>query len=141
MKFRKFPNTDLTVSEVGFGLWTLATDWWGEKSDEEAVAMLRAARDLGINFFDTADTYGNGRGETMLQDAFGANPQGVVYATKFGYDITKPDQQNRGQRALPHRLDAAYIRAACEASLQRLGRGSDSALATAQRRFGRGFGR
>jgi aryl-alcohol dehydrogenase-like predicted oxidoreductase len=57
----------------------------------------------------------------MLQQAFGPNPQGVVYATKFGYDITKPDQENRGQRALPHRLDSAYIRAACEASLRRLG--------------------
>jgi aryl-alcohol dehydrogenase-like predicted oxidoreductase len=121
MKYRKFPNTELEVSEVGFGLWTLATNWWGEKTDEEAIAMLRAARDAGINFFDTADTYGNGRGEEMLKQAFGVNPQGVVYATKFGYDITKPDQQARGQRELPHRLDREYIRFACEQSLQRLG--------------------
>jgi aryl-alcohol dehydrogenase-like predicted oxidoreductase len=87
MQYRVFPKTDLSVSEVGFGVWTVATGWWGEKTDEEAVAMLRAARDLGINFFDTADTYGNGRGETLLRDAFGANPAGVVYATKFGYEI------------------------------------------------------
>jgi len=121
MKFRKFPNTDLEVSEVGFGVWTLATDWWGEKTDDEAISMLHAARDCGINFFDTADTYGNGRGEQMLQDAFGPNPEGIVYATKFGYDITNPDQKRRGQQALPHRLDSEYIRFACEASLKRLG--------------------
>src|SRR5689334_8079911 len=87
MKFRTFPNTDLTVSEVGFGVWALSAGWWGDWSDEDAVAMLRRAHELGITFFDTADTYGNGRGETLLRDAFGPNPNDVVYATKFGYDI------------------------------------------------------
>lgn len=88
--------------------------------------MLRAARDCGITFFDTADTYGGapygpGRGEELLKQAFGTNPQGLVYATKFGYDISNPNQERRGQRELPHRLDADYIRFACEQSLKRLG--------------------
>lgn len=121
MKFRKFPGTDLEVSEVGFGVWTVATGWWGEKTDDEAVALLRQARDAGITFFDTADTYGNGRGEELLQQAFGPNPQGVVYATKFGYDIYDPDQTRRGQQELPHRLDPPFVRFACEQSLRRLG--------------------
>jgi len=122
MRFRTFPNTDITVSEVGFGVWTVATTWWGKKTDEEAIAMLRAARDLGITFFDTADTYGDGRGELLLQEAFGKNPEGVVYATKFGYDIySQSPEARRGQSELPHRLDPEFIRFACEQSLQRLG--------------------
>lgn len=122
MRFRTFPNTDITVSEVGFGVWTVATTWWGKKTDEEAIAMLRAARDLGITFFDTADTYGDGRGEVLLQEAFGKNPEGVVYATKFGYDIySQSPEARRGQSELPHRLDPEFIRFACEQSLQRLG--------------------
>jgi aryl-alcohol dehydrogenase-like predicted oxidoreductase len=122
MKFRTLPNTDLTVSEVGFGVWTLATDWWGHHTDEEAVAMLRLARDLGVTFFDTADTYANGRGETLLKDAFGENPEGVVYATKFGYDIYNTTaEERRGQQELPHRFDREFVRFACEQSLKRLG--------------------
>ena len=121
MKFRTFPNTNLSVSEVGFGVWTVATGWWGEHTDEEAVAMLRAARDLGINFFDTADTYGNGRGENLLLQAFGPNPTDVVYATKFGYDIYEKSDTRRGQQELPHNFSPDFIRFACEQSLKRLG--------------------
>lgn len=121
MKFRTFPNTNLTVSEVGFGVWTLATGWWGERTDDEAVSMLRQARDLGINFFDTADTYGNGRGEELLQQAFGPHPEDVVYATKFGYDIYTPSDTPRGQNELPHNFEPEFVHYACEQSLQRLG--------------------
>lgn len=122
MKLRTLPGTGLQLSEVGFGVWTLATDWWGAHTDEEAVAMLRRARDLGITFFDTADTYANGRGETLLRDAFGANPEGVVYATKFGYDIYNTSaEERRGQQELPHRFDRDFVRFACEQSLERLG--------------------
>lgn len=122
MKFRTLPGTDLSLSEVGFGVWTLATDWWGHHSDEEAIALLRLARDLGITFFDTADTYANGRGETLLRDAFGSNPTDVVYATKFGYDIyNTTEQERRGQQELPHRFDRDFVRFACEQSLKRLG--------------------
>lgn len=121
MKYRIFPRTDLRVSEVGFGLWTVATNWWGEKTDQEAIAMLHAARDHGINFFDTADTYGNGRGETLLKDAFGENPEGLVYATKFGYDFYTHADARRGQQEIPHNFAPEFIRFACEQSLQRLG--------------------
>ncbi|MBW3635822.1 MAG: aldo/keto reductase [Armatimonadetes bacterium] len=122
MKFRTLPNTDLTISEVGFGVWTVATDWWGTHTDEEAIALLRQARDAGITFFDTADTYANGRGETLLRDAFGPNPQDVIYATKFGYDIYNTSaEERRGQQELPHRFDREFVRFACEQSLQRLG--------------------
>jgi aryl-alcohol dehydrogenase-like predicted oxidoreductase len=121
MKRRTFPKTTLTVSEIGFGVWTVATSWWGEKTDEEAISMLRAARDLGINFFDTADSYGDGRGETLLRDAFGPNPDDLVYATKFGYDWYNKGHERRGQQELPHEFSRDFVRFACEQSLQRLG--------------------
>jgi aryl-alcohol dehydrogenase-like predicted oxidoreductase len=123
MRYRTFPGTDITVSEVGFGTWTLATGWWGEKSDAEAVAMLRAARDEhGVTFFDAADSYGNGRSERQLAEAFRSERQNVVYATKVGYDIydEAAATARRGQAELPQRTDAAYLRLAVDRSLERL---------------------
>ena len=103
MKYRTYPNSDVTVSEVGFGLWTTATGWWGDKSDDEAVALLQEAHDLGITLFDAADTYGNGRSEEQLAKAFGDRRERVVYATKFGYDFSE-------QRAGPSRSVGAAAR-------------------------------
>ena len=56
MKFRTYKNTDLTVSEVGFGLWTISTGWWGNFTEGEAIALMHKAFDLGISLFDAADT-------------------------------------------------------------------------------------
>src|SRR5471030_1616511 len=123
MKYRLFPGTDVRVSEVGFGTWTIATGWWGEKSDAEAVAMLRHALDQhGITFFDAADTYGNGRAERQLAEAFRGKRDQVVYATKVGYDIyDEVAQKNRrGQSELPMRTDQAYVRMAVDRCLERL---------------------
>jgi len=120
MKYRTYPNSDVTVSEIGFGLWTTSTGWWGEKSDAEAVAMLRDAHDLGITLFDAADTYGNGRSEEQLAAAFGDRRDRVVYATKFGYDFSNADGQRRGQSELPHDFSPEFVRRALEASLRRL---------------------
>jgi aryl-alcohol dehydrogenase-like predicted oxidoreductase len=121
MKYRTYPAGNVTVSEVGFGLWTTSTGWWGEKSDEEAVAMLHAAHDLGITFYDAADTYGNGRSEEQLAKAFAGRRDRVVYATKFGYDFSSAgDDVRRGQSELPQDFSPAFVRAALEASLRRL---------------------
>ena len=123
MRYRTFPGTDVSVSEVGFGTWTLATGWWGEKSDDEAVAMLRRSLDEhGVTFFDAADTYGNGRAERQLAEAFRGRRHEVVLGTKIGYDIydEAAAQARRGQSELPQRFDAAYMRMALERSLERL---------------------
>ncbi len=125
MRYRTFPGTDLSVSEVGFGMWTISTGWWGEKTDEQAIAMLREAYDEhGITFFDAADTYGNGRAERQLARAFGDRGlrDKVVYATKVGYDIHDAAAQasRRGQRELPQRFDSAYIRMAVDSCLERM---------------------
>ena len=63
MKFRTYKNSDLTVSEVGFGMWTISTGWWGNYTEGEALALMRKAFDLGVTLFDAADTYGNGLSE------------------------------------------------------------------------------
>ncbi|MGH7718912.1 MAG: aldo/keto reductase [Gemmatimonadaceae bacterium] len=124
MRHRSFPSAGLSVSEVGFGLWTLSTGWWGEKTDDEAVTLLREAHDVhGVTFFDAADAYGNGRSERQLALAFGGAARGqVVYATKIGYDIydQEASRERRGQSELPQRFDPAYLRLALERSLERL---------------------
>ncbi len=123
MRYREFPGTKIRASEVGFGTWTISTGWWGEKSDDEAIEMLRAARErYGINFFDAADTYGNGRSERQLANAFRGKRDDVVYATKIGYDIYEPSAQSarRGQNELPQKFDRDYMRFAVEKCLERL---------------------
>jgi aryl-alcohol dehydrogenase-like predicted oxidoreductase len=123
MKYRTFPGTSISVSEVGFGTWTISTGWWGEKTDDEAVAMLRSALDdHGVTFFDAADAYGNGRSEKQLADAFRGRRNEVVLATKVGYDIYNEEAQTarRGQNELPMRTDPEFIRFAVDKCLERL---------------------
>jgi len=120
MKYRTYPKTDITVSDIGFGLWTTATDWWGKMTDDEAVVLLREARDLGITLFDAADTYGNGRSEEQLAKAFGTSRDGVVYSTKFGYDFYTYAGERKGQQEIPHDFTPAFVRYALEQSLRRL---------------------
>ena len=123
MRYRRFPGADVTVSEVGFGTWTLSTGWWGEHSDADAVAMLRRAHDdYGVTFFDAADTYGNGRAERQLGQAFTGRRGDVVIGTKVGYDIydAAAREARRGQSELPMRTDPAYVRFAVDQCLARL---------------------
>jgi aryl-alcohol dehydrogenase-like predicted oxidoreductase len=120
MKTREFGSSGITASEVGFGLWTISTGWWGEHSDESAIALLREAYDLGITLYDTADTYGEGRGETLLQKALGDVRDDITIATKFGYDIYSP-WERKGHVERPHDWSPEYVRYALEQSLARLG--------------------
>jgi aryl-alcohol dehydrogenase-like predicted oxidoreductase len=120
MKTREFGSSGITASEVGFGLWTISTGWWGEHSDESAIALLREAYELGITLYDTADTYGEGRGETLLQKALGDVRDDITIATKFGYDIYSP-WERKGHVERPHDWSPEYVRYALEQSLARLG--------------------
>lgn len=122
MKYRSLPGTNLTVSEVGFGVWSVATKWWGVSDVEMGKRLLRTAYDdYGINFFDTGDVYGNGLGETILKDALGDIRDKVVIATKFGYDIYNLPGERKGHSELPQNWSKEHIRYACEQSLKRLG--------------------
>lgn len=92
MHYRKLGRTDLTVSEIGFGGWAIGgpTDaagtpiGWGPTNDDESIAAIRKARDLGITFFDTADSYGFGRSESLLGLVLSRTRHDVVIATKGG---------------------------------------------------------
>ena len=120
MKYRSLGNTDIKVSEVGFGVWTVSTGWWGEVVEERSIELLRKAHDAGINYFDTADTYGSGLGETLLADAFGHMRDEVEISTKIGYDFYN-NTERRGQQARPQDWSEEFIRFALDKSLERLG--------------------
>jgi len=120
MRYRNLHGTDLEVSELGFGTWTVSTGWWGTYTDEEAQRIIRRAIDRGINYIDTADAYGNGRGETVLAPILKDHPD-LIVGTKFGYDFYNNPERPRGQRELPQDMSPKFIRFACEQSLQRLG--------------------
>ena len=121
MKYRTYPKTDLTVSEVGFGLWTVSTGWWGNYTDSEAISLMHKALDLGITLFDAADTYGNGRSEELLAKAFPKQRGEVVIATKIGYDFVHfGGAERRGQREIPQDFSPASLVNATDAALKRL---------------------
>ncbi|MDO8614449.1 MAG: aldo/keto reductase [Dehalococcoidia bacterium] len=121
MKYRTVGSTELKVSAVGFGVWTVSTTWWGISDEAFGTGLLRRAYDLGITLFDTADTYGQGKGETMLAAALRDVPRDrFVIASKFGYDFYN-NPPREGQRELPQDFSPAYVRFALEQSLRRLG--------------------
>jgi aryl-alcohol dehydrogenase-like predicted oxidoreductase len=120
MKYRNSSGTDLRVSEVGFGLWTVSTGWWGNYTDEDAIALMHLAFDLGVTLFDAADTYGNGRSEELIAKAFGGKRDQIVIATKVGYDFVHHREERRGQREIPQNFRPEAIRLATDAALRRL---------------------
>ena len=120
MKYRQLPRTELLLPEVGFGVWTVATDWWGRMSEEQRAALLENALELGVTFFDTADTYGEGYGEEILAKVLGHRRQELVLATKFGYDFYDKTLPREGHKELPQRFDREFVIYACELSLRRL---------------------
>ncbi len=120
MKYRTIGDTDIQVSAVGFGLWTISTGWWGIEDENHGLDLLRQAYDAGLTFFDTADTYGKGKGETMLADALGHARDKIVISTKFGYDFYNNTSEREGQRELPQDFSPKFVRFALEESLKRL---------------------
>jgi aryl-alcohol dehydrogenase-like predicted oxidoreductase len=121
MKYRKFGNTELTVSEIGFGSWAIGGDamvggtaiGWGKADDITSKAAIHAALDAGINFFDTADIYGLGHSESLLGEVLTGNQQAII-ATKVG-NVARNNQFTTD-------YTKSYIIQACEASLKRLRR-------------------
>src|ERR1700730_10545256 len=121
MRFRSYKNTDLTVSEVGFGLWTVSTGWWGNFTEGEAIALMHKAFDLGITLFDAADTYGNGLSEELIAKAFPKQRDEITVATKVGYDfVHHGEARGRGQREIPQDFSPEAIMRATDAALKRL---------------------
>ncbi len=83
MKYRELGRTGLKISEIGFGAWAIGADW-GKVEEEESMAALHKAVDLGVNFFDTADVYGMGRSERLIARLRRERTETIHVATKAG---------------------------------------------------------
>lgn len=116
MQIRNLGSQGLRVSALGLGAMGMS-EFYGETNDEESIATLHRALDLGVTFIDTADMYGTGHNEELVGRAIRDRRDTVVLATKFG-NVRGPNGERRGIDGSP-----AYVAQACDASLRRLGVG------------------
>ncbi len=114
MQKYSFGNTDLQVSRLGLGCMGMS-EFYGNYDDEESIKVIHYAVESDINFFDTADMYGQGENETLVGKALKDHRNNVVIATKFGV-LRGKDGSFTGIDGTP-----GYVKQACERSLQRLG--------------------
>lgn len=112
MRYRTLGRTGLRVSEVGFGAWAIGGTSYGATRDEESLEALATAWEHGVNFFDTADTYGNGHSEELIGKFLKGKREKAIVATKAGWDFY--------HGGVKKNFDPDYIRFACDESLKRL---------------------
>jgi aryl-alcohol dehydrogenase-like predicted oxidoreductase len=115
MKYRQLGKNGPTVSAIGYGAMVLSPGIYNPVEEEESLATIERVFDLGINFVDTADIYGQGHNERLIGGALRGRRNKVILATKFGGDS---DGQGK---TVPGMGRSAYISAAIDASLKRLG--------------------
>lgn len=116
MRTIQLGNSGISVGVIGLGCMGMS-DFYDPKqqNDDQSIAVMHRALELGCNFFDTADMYGVGRNESLVGRAIKDRRGKVVIATKFG-NVRAPSGEFLGVRG-----DAAYVRSCCDASLKRLG--------------------
>ena len=111
MNLRRINNT-LEVSEIGLGLWSIVTDEWGADINK-AEDIIKRAYEMGINFFDTADVYGRGLGESIIAKTLSTKRDRIVILTKIGLDF-----YNKQRPIGNYNID--YLEFAFKKSLERL---------------------
>lgn len=120
MKYRTLAGTDINVSEIGFGLWTLVTGRWGRFTETEATSLLHRALDMGVNFFASADVDAEGAGEELIAKAFRAQREEIVVAVKVGYDFYHAHARLKSGGKPTVQFTPEYLRFAVDKALQRL---------------------
>jgi len=118
MQLRTFGRTGWRVAEIGYGMWGLAE--WAGSDDDESLESLQLAVDAGVNFYDTAAAYGNGRSERILARLLRANPDKRLYVASKVPPKNRKWPSRRGYR-IDDVFPADYIRASAEGSLKNLG--------------------
>src|SRR5688572_12606421 len=110
MRYTFLPGTDIRVSVIAMGCWALAGDMtWGDQSEADSIAAVRAALDAGITFFDTAPGYGDGLSERRLGKGLAGLRERAVIATKVGPDAMRgPDLVASVERSLGY-LGTDYV--------------------------------
>lgn len=119
MNYRTLGRTDLKVSDIGYGAWGIGKALWVGADDDESVRSLKAARDLGVNFFDTALAYGDGHSERLINRTFGAD-KNVIIASKIP-PINRVWSIDRGS-PLQNTFPKKYVLECLDESLKNLGR-------------------
>jgi aryl-alcohol dehydrogenase-like predicted oxidoreductase len=120
MQTRKLGNSNLEVSAIGLGCMGMSFSYGPPKDKQEMTALLGAAVDRGITFFDTAEVYGPFTNEELVGEALAPFRDQVVIATKFGFDIS-PNSDPRGMKGSPGlNSRPEHIKEAVEGSLKRL---------------------
>ncbi|WP_138420116.1 aldo/keto reductase [Aquibacillus sediminis] len=109
MNYRQLGNTDLKVSELSFGTWAIGGAW-GKSNDQEALKGLQRAMDAGVNFFDTADVYGDGHSEELLAKATKGKEDEIHIATKFCRAGDIHDPETYSEKSVTAYLDASLKR-------------------------------